>query len=178
MPEATLSVPISSSDHAQGSASAPITLLEYGDYECRFCADAHEVVKRVQAQLGERLRFVFRNFPLSQAHPHAAHAARAAQAAGMQGHFWAMHELLYDHQAHLTDADLLEYALRLGLDKGRFTADMRGGKADAKVQADFMSGVESGVAGTPTFFIGAQRFDGDWQGDGLLEVLQQQPEFA
>ena len=89
-----------------------------------------------------------------------------------------MHELLYDHQAHLTDANLLEYAVWLDLGKTRFTADMSGGKADAKVQADFMGGIESGVNGTPTFLISAQRFDGDWQGDGLLEALQQQPEFV
>src|SRR5512132_3360495 len=100
---AVLSVPVSADDHAQGPPDAPVTLVEYGDYECPHCGRAYPIVRKVQLRLGDRLRFVFRNFPLSEAHPHAEHAAEAAEAAGTQGKYWEMHDTLFEHQQALGD---------------------------------------------------------------------------
>lgn len=172
MAESALTPGVSASDHVQGDKNAPITLVEYGDYECSYCGQAYPLVKAAQGQLGDRLCFVFRNFPLAEMHPHAAHAAEAAEAANAQGQYWPMHDLLYENQGNLEDADLIGYAAKLGLDTSKFAADLKEKKADAKVQSDFESGAESGVNGTPSFFINGVRFDGDWQGDGLLEALQ------
>ena len=172
MAESQLTPEVSTSDHVQGSTSASVTLVEYGDYECSYCGDAYKIVKAAQQQMGDDLRFVFRNFPLAEVHPHAAHAAEAAEDANAQGQFWQMHDMLYENQSSLEDSDLTSYAARLGLDEKKFAADMKGKKSDAKVQSDFESGAESGVNGTPSFFINGVRFDGDWQGDGLLQALQ------
>src|SRR5438270_13405551 len=107
---AELTMPVTERDHIQGNPNAPLTLLEYGDYECPYCGAAYPIVKEVQRRLGDRLRFVFRNFPLTNAHPHAEHAAETAEAAGAQGKFWEMHDTLYEHHAALDDADLDRYA--------------------------------------------------------------------
>src|SRR5438105_4769541 len=107
---ASLTVPVRPErDHIQGSTNAPLTLVEYGDFECPYCGAAYPVVKQIQQNLGDQLCFVFRNFPLSQSHPHAQQAAEAAEAAGAQGHFWEMHDTLFEHQQALDDADLLQY---------------------------------------------------------------------
>src|SRR6188768_4508690 len=110
-----LTTPVSEQDHSQGPASAPVTLLEYGDYECPYCGAAYPIVKELQARMGDRLRFVFRNFPISTSHPHAEQAAEAAEAGAAQGRFWEMHDLLYEHQQHLEARDLHTYAEELGL---------------------------------------------------------------
>lgn len=162
-----LAVPVTSTDHAQGPGGVPVTLVEYGDYECASCGQAYPVVKAVQRALGGRLRFVFRNFPLRGVHPHAEHAAEAAEAAGVQGGepaFWAMHDTLYAHQRALTDADLAEYVDDLGLavDVSRLTREVAEGAYAAQIKAQAAGGVRSGVNGTPTFFINDARFDGDW----------------
>ena len=106
----TLTMPVGERDHAQGPADAPVTLVEYGDYECPYCGMAYPIVKQVQARFGDRLRFVFRNFPLTEIHPHALHAALAAEAAGSQGQFWPMHDAIFQHQHSLGDADLTRLA--------------------------------------------------------------------
>ena len=172
MADTQLTAPVSASDHTQGGDNATVTLVEYGDYECSYCAEAHQIVKNAQAQMGDKLRFVFRNFPLSDVHPHATHAAQSAEAANAQGQFWPMHDMLYENQQNLEDADLMGYAANLGLDAKKFAADENGAKAEAKIQSDFEGGAQSGVNGTPSFFINGARFDGDWQGDGLLKALQ------
>ena len=159
---AQLTPPVGPQDHAQGKPDAPVTLVEYGDYECPHCGRAYPIVKAVQEQLGDRLRFVFRNFPLAEAHPHATAAAEAAEAAAQQGKFWEMHDALFEHQDALSNAHLLKYAERLRIDADKLQASLRKGEAAARVQADFTSGVRSGVNGTPTFFINGRRFDGDW----------------
>jgi protein-disulfide isomerase len=100
-------------DHIQGSAKAAVTLVEYGDYECPYCGQAYPIVKKLQKQMGDQVRFVFRNFPLAEMHPHAAHAAQAAEAAAAQGKFWEMHDMLYERQAALEDDDLVSYAVEL-----------------------------------------------------------------
>jgi len=171
--EAVLVLPVSEErDHIHGPADAAVTLVEYGDYECPYCGAAYPIVKEVQAQLGERLRFVFRNFPIVTSHPHAEQAAEAAEAAGAQGEFWQMHDLLYERQSRLGDPDLRSYAEELGLDVGRFDAELAGHVHAPRVREDFMSGVRSGVNGTPTFYIDGVRHDDSYDVDTLLAALE------
>jgi protein-disulfide isomerase len=171
--DAVLTVPVSEDrDHIQGAPDAPVTLVEYGDYECPYCGAAEPIVKQVQARMGDRLRFVFRNFPLTTAHPHAEHAAEAAEAAAAQGRFWEMHDLLFANQRRLGDADLRAYAEELGLDLEAFDRDLAEHVHAARVQEDFMSGVRSGVNGTPTFFINGARHDDSYDVEVLLAALE------
>jgi protein-disulfide isomerase len=169
---AELTVPVSvDRDHIQGPAEAPLTLVEYGDYECPYCGAAYPIVKEVQSRLGDRLRFVFRNFPITTSHPHAERAAEAAEAAASQGKFWEMHDLLYENQKRLEDPDLHRYAEQLGLDVQAFDDDLASGALTGRVREDFMSGVRSGVNGTPTFYINGLRYDGDYELENLLAAL-------
>ena len=169
---AKLTLPVSEDrDHIQGAAEAPATLLEYGDYECPFCGAAYPIVKEVQSRLGDRLRFVFRNFPITTSHPHAELAAEAAEAADAQRKFWEMHDLLYESQQHLEAADLHRYAEQLGLDVGRFDNELARHVHAERVREDFMSGVRSGVNGTPTFYLNGVRHDGDYELETLLAAL-------
>ncbi len=169
--QARLVVPVDAHDHVQGLPSAAATLLEYGDYECPFCEQAHQVVRTLQARLGPRLRFVFRQFPLTEIHARALPAAEAAEAAGAQGRFWEMHDLLFEHQSALRDADLPRYAHRLGLDLPRFVTEVAEHTHHPRIREDLMSGVRSGVNGTPTFFINGLRHDGRWDVDALSDAL-------
>ena len=157
-----LTPPVSADDHAAGPEDAPVTLVEYGDYECPHCGRAYPIVRQIQKVMGPNLRFVYRHFPLAQIHPHAKHAAEAAEAAGTQGTFWGMHDLLFENQAALGDADLLGYAGSLRLDVARFAAELENGLHADRVRRDFRSGVKSGVNGTPTFFIKGVRYDAPW----------------
>ena len=159
-------------DHIQGKTNAPITLVEYGDYECPYCGQAYIAVKAAQKKLGDKLRFVFRNFPLSDMHPHAAHAAEAAEAAGEAGKFWEMHDALYEHQSSLGDANVKHLADKIGIDGNAIVEAIEESTYEARVYEDFMSGVRSGVNGTPTFFINGERYDGSWEGSDLLEALE------
>jgi protein-disulfide isomerase len=158
-------------DHAQGRADAPVTLVEYGDYECPYCGRAYPILKEVQRRLGAELRFVFRNFPLSKSHPHAEHAAEAAEGAAAQGKFWEMHDALYEHQQALDDRHLIGHAAALGLDQSQFENDLQRHVYKTRVREDFISGVQSGVNGTPTFFINGVRFDDNWDADTLAAAL-------
>jgi protein-disulfide isomerase len=162
-----------SRDHAQGSPGAPITLVEYGDYECPHCGRAHLVVKALQRALGPNLRFVFRNFPLSQVHPRATRAAMAAEAAALQGRFWPMHDLLFENQDALEDEDLYRYAEAAGLDVDRFARDIESEAVAMRVKEDILSGARSGVNGTPTFFVNGLRYDGSWEAAPFLATLEQ-----
>src|SRR5438552_14168548 len=144
--------PVAGRDHIQGRIDAPIVLVEYGDFECSYCGQAYPTVKETQERLGDRLCFVFRNFPLVDSHPHAQHAAEAAEAAGVQGKFWEMHDLLFEHQDSLDDDDLREYAAALDLDVPRFMRDISNGAHAPRVEEDLESGERAGVDGTPTFF--------------------------
>jgi protein-disulfide isomerase len=157
-----LTPPVGPDDHAVGPEDAPMTLVEYGDFECPYCGEAYPIIATIQRRLGRRLRFVFRNFPLAEAHPHAEHAAETAEAAAAQGRFWEMHRLLYESQDALEDEDLVEYARTIGLDAARVARELDDGTWTSAVRVDFRSGVRSGVNGTPTFFINGERFDGDW----------------
>ena len=140
-------------DHIQGPHDAAIQMLEYGDYECPYCGAAHPIVKALQQELGNRLCFAFRNFPLTNAHPHAQLAAEAAEAAGAQGKFWEMHDLIYGNQQALEPEDLAERAATLGLDVARFDADRRSERVSLRVRAGFRAGVRAGVVTTPTIFV-------------------------
>ena len=167
-----LAPPVNAADHIQGPATAPVTLVEYGDYECPFCGQAHPIVKALRRHFGDRLRFAFRHFPLSQIHPHAYQAAEAAEAAGAQGRFWEMHDLLFEHQDRLGLRDLIGYAGALDLDLERFVADLRGHANAGRLREDFLSGVRSGVNGTPTFFVNGIRHDGGYDPEALLDALR------
>jgi protein-disulfide isomerase len=168
----TLTLPVGPRDHAQGPESAPLTLVEYGDYECPYCGRAYPIVQTVQKRLGPKLRFVFRNFPLTEIHPHAEQAALAAEAAGELGKFWEMHDALFDNQRSLEPNHLMSYAEAIGLDAREFSKELKSLALAERVREDFMSGVRSGVNGTPTFFIGGQRYDGSWNLPDLMAALE------
>jgi protein-disulfide isomerase len=171
--EAVLIMPVNEDrDHIQGPADAAVTLVQYGDYECPYCGQAYPIVKEVQAHLADRLRFVFRNFPIATSHPHAERAAEAAEAAATQGKFWQMHDVLYENQRRLRDGDLRAYAERLQLDLERFDVEMAEHVHAERIHEDFMSGVRSGVNGTPTFYINGVRHDDSYDAETLLDALE------
>jgi protein-disulfide isomerase len=166
-----LSVPVGKRDHVQGRFDATSTLLEYGDYECPACGAAHPLTKAIQSALAGQMRFVFRNFPLANIHPHSEHAAEGAEAAGAQGSFWEMHDTLFENQMALDDEDLARYAAALGLDVERFIQELLSGTYTPRVREDFHSGIRSGVNGTPTFFINDTRYDGPRDLESMVEAL-------
>ena len=168
---ARLTLPVGARDHAQGPAGAPVTLVEYGDYECPHCGRAYPIVQEVQRRLGSTLRFVFRNFPLAESHPHAEHAAEAAASADADGRFWEMPDTLFEHQQALLDPHLIGDATAVGLDATVFENELRAHTHKARVREDFTSGVRSGVNGTPTFFINGVRFDESWDPETLTKAL-------
>ncbi len=167
----SLRPPVSEQDNIQGNTHAPVTLVEFGDFECPDCGDAYPIVKEVQKRLGNRLRFVYRHYPLPQ-HPHAEHAAETAEAAGAQGKFWEMHDYLFEHQRALNDANLLKGAQALHLDTSRFESEMEQGIYTSQVAEDVESGDLSGVAGTPTFFINGQMHTDSYDLQTLLAALE------
>jgi len=169
-----LVLPIVERDHIQGPTDAPLALVEYGDYECPQCGAAYPVVKAVQEQLGNRLCFAFRNFPLMNAHPHAARAAEAAEAAGAQGSFWPMHDMLFENQGALEDRHFAKYARKLGLDADLLIADLMNATHTLRVREDIRSGARAGVNGTPTFFINGVRYDGPRNKEALFTILMAQ----
>jgi protein-disulfide isomerase len=156
----------------QGPADAPVTLLEYGDYQCPYCGAAHPIVKALQRQVGDSLRFAFRHFPLTTIHDYAEGAAEAAEAAGAQGKFWQMHDTLFENQPALDFESLVGYAQELGLDVRRFTMELENGVYAPRVREDFISGIRSGVNGTPTFFINGRRHEGSFDFETMLEAIQ------
>jgi protein-disulfide isomerase len=166
---ATLKVPVGPADHSQGPADAPVTLVEYGDYECSHCGHAYPIVKALQKKFGKQLRFVFRNFPLREIHPNAEVAAETAEFAATRGKFWDMHDLIFENQNSLSEQMLGRLVQRLTLDKQALTEALGSGAFAERVQRDFSGGVRSGVNGTPTFFVNSQRHDGDFE----LETLRQ-----
>ena len=170
IPELTMPV-TPERDHVRGPADAPAELVEYGDYECPFCAAAYPIVEGLLADAGDAIRFAFRHFPMSTVHPHAERAAQAAEAAAAQGRFWPMHELLFANQHRLGDRDLLGYARVLDLDVDRFARELATRVHLGRVREDLMSGVRSGVNGTPTFFTNGLRHDGSHDARSLAKAL-------
>lgn len=167
----SLKPPPGREDHSQGRDDAPVTLVEYGDYQCPYCGEAYAIVKAVQREMGSDLRFVFRNFPLQQAHPQALAAASMAEAAAGEGLFWPMHDLLYEHQDQLDDAGLAGYGRVLGLSDAAVEAAFSGAYLQ-RIRQDFDSGIRSGVNGTPAFFINGRRHDGGWDAATLLQAMR------
>ena len=168
-----LVLPVGARDHAQGSAAAGVTLLEYGDFECGHCAEAFPMVKEITRWLRGELRYVFRHFPVAGKHPHALRAAEAAEAAGAQARFWEMHDLLCERSPALDAFHLERYAQELGLDVERFAREMSAHVYLEKVREDLRSGVESGVTRTPTFFVNGVQYRGEEDLDGLLAAIEE-----
>ena len=167
-----LTQPVNEQDHSAGPDDAPVTLVEYGDFECPHCGEAFPLIKAIKARLGDQLRVVFRHFPLTMDHPNAQKAAEAAEAAAQQGKFWEMHDLLFENQRRFSQETFIELARKLDIDTDWFRKALDEGRFAERVTADFNTGVRSGVNGTPTFFINGERFDGIWnQDENLLEAL-------
>jgi protein-disulfide isomerase len=171
---ASLTLPVGPRDHGRGPSSAPVTLLEYGDFECPQCAAAHPIVARVVETFGDRLRLVFRHFPLTNSHPNAQHAAEAAEWAATQDAFWPMYDALYGAQKNLSDRRIVELAAGLGL-PGAAIAIQRAWTEHTfipRVKEDFASGLKSGVTGTPSFFINGVRHEGGWDEIALAHAIE------
>jgi protein-disulfide isomerase len=166
-----LVLPISSQDHIQGLATAMVTLVEYGSYQCPACTKAQVIVQNIQKQLGAKLCFVFRHFPRQDIYPCAQHASEAAEAAASQGSFWQMHDMLLAHPNDLDDGDLVCYASRIGLNVEQFLSEMTSDRHVERVQADYDSGVRSDVICTPTFFVNGVRHHGDWDETSLMVAI-------
>jgi protein-disulfide isomerase len=164
-----LAVPLSGADHVLGPPGARVSVVEYGDFECPNCKQAVPAVKLLLKRFAGELQVGFRHLPLEEAHPHALHAAMAAEAAGAQGKFWPMHDLLFENQTHLTLKDLRSYAGRLGLDVSRFDAEMREGLYLPRIRKDVDGGRRSGARGTPTFFVNGRLRDVSF---GLHELIR------
>jgi protein-disulfide isomerase len=169
----SLTLPDPKRDHISGSTDGSVKLLEYGDYECPFCAEAQTIVKEIQRRLGNDLCFAFRHFPLTNIHPHAEHAAEAAESAAAQGNFWGMHNILFANQGALEDEELAAYAVELDLDETRLIREVASSVYAPRIRDDFKSGVRGGVNGTPTFFINGERYDGELK--LLLNALAPNP---
>ena len=172
----TLRPPVSEHDHAAGSASAPLTLVEYGDYQCPHCAAADPVVRAVQKAFGADLRFVFRNFPLTEAHPAAEPAAEFAEEAAVQGKFWEAHDAIFAYSRRHGPASLgpdafAAIASTLHLNEAELAASVDSHRYLERIKTDFNGGVRSGVNGTPSFFINGVRFDGPASAEALTEAL-------
>ena len=178
--DAVLAVPVSAHDHIQGNAHAVVTLLEYGDFQCPACGMAYPQVKQLQHRYAGNLRFVFRHFPLSQAHPYAQLAAELAEAAAVEGQFWKMHDWLYENQDDWAPygGTGLEAGVRaLGLDEQALAATLRNPDIDAHIRRDFMGGVRSGVNGTPSFYVNGHLYQGDFDAlaHAIGRVIARQP---
>jgi protein-disulfide isomerase len=168
-----LTLPVGERDHAQGSSSAPFILVEYGDYQCPYCGAAYPIVKKVQKELGTKLRFVFRNFPITNAHPYAEWAAETAEASGAHGKFWEMHDYLFENQRSLGDeAFFAEFERKLKLDIAKIGREVAERAHAARIEEDYMSGIRSGVNGTPTFFINGVRYDGYPEVAALVSAIE------
>jgi protein-disulfide isomerase len=171
-----LTVPINiGSDHIRGSVNnAPITLVEYGDYECPYTGMAYPIVKELIREFGnDKIRFVFRNFPLNNIHPHAQHASEAAEAAAAQDKFWQMHDYLFEHQKALDDSHILEYAQKVGLeDIRKFKDDVSRHIYAPLIEESLKGGIDSGVEGTPTFFINGVRYEDSFDLKTFSETIQ------
>jgi formate-nitrite transporter family protein len=171
MPTEKLAIAVSAHDHARGPAAAPVTLVQYGDLQCPHCAQVYPLVAEIANELRDSLRFVFRHFPLAQVHPLAQRAAEAAEAAASQGRFWDMIALLYEKQDVLDDDLLARCAKKAVLDTKRFKKELGSGIHAARVRADYLGGVRSGVRGTPTFFINGERYEGMFESNALVGAL-------
>lgn len=168
-----LHIAVNENDQRQGNNNAPLILVEYGDYECPHCGAAYPVVKELQKHFGKDLLLVFRNFPLAEIHPHALSAAYVAEAAALQDKFWTVHDLIFEHQAALSNKHLLDYAEQAGANLEKLVKDMQSDHITSKVENDMLGGARSGVNGTPTFFMNGKRYNGYYDYEALKEALEQ-----
>jgi protein-disulfide isomerase len=159
-------------DHIRGAIDAPISIVEYGDYECPYTGMAYPIVKEILKQFNTKVYFVFRNFPLNDIHPNAQHAAEAAEAAAAQDKFWEMHDYLFEHQKALDDSHLLQYSQRLRLDTDKFKNEMAGHTYAPLIEESLKSGIDSGVQGTPTFFVNGERYEDSWDLEAFSNFLK------
>ena len=160
-----LKPPVSDHDQQTGNSNAAVTLVEYGDYQCSHCGHAYPLINKLLEEKGDQVQFVFRNFPLNEAHPLARLSALAAEAAGEQGKFWEMHDMIYENQAQLDRDSFVDFAEQLDLDLEKFASDLQSEVISSKVERDFESGIRSGVNGTPSFFINGEKlrnYDGNY----------------
>jgi formate-nitrite transporter family protein len=171
-PLSELTPPLSAEDHVEGPERAEMELVMYGDFQCPYCTAAWPIVRRVRDQLGGRLLFAFRHFPIREVHPDAERAAEAAEAAAAQGAFWPMADRLYDSRGALSREDLVTYAAELGLDSDRVGAELDSRTHAARVERDLASGQASGVTGTPGFFVGGRLHAGSFDASSLLAALE------
>jgi protein-disulfide isomerase len=179
MQSAQLQVPVSIHDHSLGPLEAPVTLVQYGDFECQYSARAHQIIQSIHRYMGDQLRFVFRHFPVWEEHTRAQAAAEAAEAVGAQGKFWQMLDLLFRHQSALEEHHLLHYAALTGADARRVTNELATYIHVRKIREDIKGALRSGVFGTPTFFINGVRYDGNWMDSSeFLQVLSSIPAHA
>ncbi len=162
---------VSGRDHMQGSSDAKVVLVEYGDYQCPHCGHAHPIVKQIQEDLGDDLAFVFRNFPLTEIHQYSFHAAQSAEIADEYGKFWEMHDMLFENQENLEETNLLLMADKLGINPLEFGKKLAAGEKAQRVKEDFNSGIESGVNGTPSFYINGYKYEGSWDYEDLKTVI-------
>ena len=169
---AKLTPPINDQDHVLGPENAPVTLVEYGDFQCPHCGAAYPILQQIIAEMGSQMRFAFRHFPLTESHEYAEVAAEAAEAAAAQGEFWAMHDIIFRNQGRLDMDGLREFAQAIGLDLKAFDEALMTHRYEDRVQSDFSSGVRSGVNGTPTLFVNGQRYDGPVEHRSLLHALK------
>lgn len=167
-----LKVPVTDNDHIQGSKKALITMVQYGDYECPACGQAFPIIKLIQKHFGAKLRFVFRNFPLTEAHPYAEVAAETAEFAAIHNKFWEMHDLIYMNQEQLRLPTLFQLCNELQLSEDKLKDALENGLFRAKIKTDFLGGVYSGVNGTPAFFINGEKYDGSYDYENLLESIE------
>ena len=167
-----LTQPVSERDHVKRSLDAPVVLVEYGDYECPHCQEVYPILHELKERMGNRLAYIYRHFPISRQHPNAQLAAEAAEAAAAQGKFWEMHHRLFTHQNELGFDDLLRHAEAISLDTNLFRRELEEHTYTDRVREDFMSGVRSGVNGTPTFYINGARYDGAWDLESLMEAIE------
>jgi protein-disulfide isomerase len=170
-PMGTLRVPVTQHDHVLGSPDAPVTLVEYGDYECPFCGTAYPIVNQVLRHFGPKLRYVFRHFPLTKVHPDAERAAETAEFAGAHKHFWEMHDGLYENQDRLGPPLLFSLAETLGLSEVELRDALATEKYAPKVKSDFLGGVRSGVKGIPSFFINGRQYEGTFEFSDLVSAI-------
>jgi len=168
----SLKPPVSARDHIQGNSDAAIELVEYGDYQCPYCGRAYPIIKLIQQRFGDNLKFVFRNFPLSEIHPQAKKAAVAAEAADKQNKFWQMHDSIFENQQQLHQSALMEYAKLIGLDVEQFKDDLTNDELVKRVEDDLESGLRSSVNGTPGFFINGKKYDDSWDEDSLEAYIK------
>ena len=159
-------------DHIRGHVNSPVVIVEYGDYECPYTGMAYPIVKEIMRRFGDKVQVAFRNFPLNEIHPHAQHAAEAAEAAAAQDKFWQMHDYLFEHQRALDENHLLQYAGKVGLDINKFKKEMSGHIYAPLIEESLKSGINSGVEGTPTFFVNGKRYEDSWDLDTFSNVLE------